>query len=101
MNDLLRKHICMQTINEAAIYLSKSLPQDIIMTVESLEEHLFEVILDRAEDDVLNEKDLITLEEKQDDMRFVEQYLAHRIPNFHSLLDTTVAEYISAYITDE
>lgn len=90
----------MKTINEAAVYISKSLPQDVMMTVDSLEEQLFEVVLDRAEE-VLNEKDLLMLEKKQDDMVFVEQYLAHKIPNFHSLLDDLVAEYISTYIVNK
>jgi len=90
----------MQTIHEAAVYLSRSLPQDVIMTIESLEDQFFEIVLDRAED-ILDEKDLMMLEEKQNDMVFVQQYLAHKIPNFHSLLDELVAEYISAYIIDK
>lgn len=92
--------LSMKTINEAAMYLSKSFPQDALITTESLEEQLFSIVLDRAED-ILNEKDLLMLEEKQNDMKFVEQYLAHKIPNFHSLLDGLVAEYISTYIVDK
>lgn len=85
----------MKSIKEAAQYIVKSLPEDVVILPDLIEEEVFELMMDRVADQLTGE-DIAMIEKHEDDLSFVEKYLAQKIPNFFTLLDQTVVDYISA-----
>lgn len=85
----------MKSIKEAAAYIVKSLPKDGLILPEVVEEEVFELMMDKVSDQ-LTGADIAMIEQHENDLAFVEKYLSQKIPNFFTLLDETVVNYISA-----
>ena len=85
----------MKTIKQAAQYVLQSLPPEMVILPSVVEEEIFELMMDQVEDQLTGE-DIAMLEKHIDDIAFSEKYLSQKIPNFFTLLDQTVVNYIAA-----
>lgn len=97
-----------KTPQEAINYIVQSIknvdPDNIEVTREDVEDlfyDLFDEKIETASAWVLNDVDKNLLAEKIDDEAFVDNYLAQRIPHYYDLVTETVAEIMTAYMSDE
>ncbi|EKD24639.1 MAG: hypothetical protein ACD_80C00180G0013 [uncultured bacterium (gcode 4)] len=89
-------------LSEASKYLQEKindLSKDKVMP-EVIDTILEERFMEKIEP-LLTQEDLKMIRDNEDDEKFAENYMIHKVRNYQTLLEETVKEIVTEYITEQ